>query len=87
MAMKDWIHAAIMDERERQSAKWGKDHPWGSGDCSSNNVSQVVKSAVLQEECGEVARAVLDADPGNLREELVQVAAVAVSWLESMGEK
>ena len=87
MAMKDWIHAAIMDERERQSVKWGKDHPWGSGDCSSNNVSQVVKSAVLQEECGEVARAVLDVDPGNLREELVQVAAVAVAWLESMGEK
>ena len=87
MAMKDWIHAAIMDERERQGEKWGKDHPWGSGDCSSNNVSQVVKSAVLQEECGEVARAVLDVDPENLREELVQVAAVAVAWLESMGAK
>lgn len=85
MAMKDWIHGEIMAERERQNHQWGKDHPWGSGDCSSNNVSQVVKSAVLQEECGEVARAVLDLNQADLRRELIQVAAVAVAWLESMG--
>jgi hypothetical protein len=32
---------------------------------------------------GEVARAVLDRSSENLRDELVQVAAVAVAWLES----
>ena len=31
-----------------------------------------------------LARAVLDADPTGLRLELVQVAAVAVAWLESL---
>ena len=40
---------------------------------------------VLIEEVGEVARAVLgNADAGNLRAELVQVAAVAVAWVEGL---
>jgi NTP pyrophosphatase (non-canonical NTP hydrolase) len=43
-----------------------------------------VKAAVLAEECGEVARAVLEVDMRGLRDELVQVAAVAVAWLEGM---
>ena len=39
---------------------------------------------VLAEECGEVARAVLDLDADATRTELVQVAAVAVAWLEAL---
>jgi hypothetical protein len=46
---------------------------------------------VLGEEVGEVANAVLEAGYGNsasddahLREELVQVAAVAVAWVEAI---
>jgi NTP pyrophosphatase (non-canonical NTP hydrolase) len=39
---------------------------------------------VLAEECGEVSRAVLDRDADALRLELVQVAAVAVAWLEAL---
>jgi hypothetical protein len=77
--------AAIDAERRRQQAKWGGDHEWGRGDCSSPLVAGVVKAAVLSEECGEVARAVLDNDPEQLRRELVQVAAVAVAWLELIG--
>jgi NTP pyrophosphatase (non-canonical NTP hydrolase) len=48
------------------------------------------KLAVLAEEFGEVARAVCDGlgsgretDHGALIDELVQVAAVAVAWLEA----
>ena len=78
------IYAAIDAERLVQSAAWGGPHKWGEGDCSSTHVDLTVKAAVLAEECGEVARAVLDADFGNLRDELVQVAAVAVAWLESL---
>jgi len=81
---RDEVFAAIVQERHAQAIKWGKPHAWGQGDCSSPHVDQTVKAAVLAEECGEVARAVLDMDPEQLRAELVQVAAVAVAWLEGM---
>lgn len=78
------VYAAIDAERVRQAEKWGGPHLWGVGDCSSGAVDSTVKAAVLAEECGEVARAVLDSDPESLRNELIQVAAVAVAWLEGM---
>jgi NTP pyrophosphatase (non-canonical NTP hydrolase) len=44
-----------------------------------------VKVAVLLEEAGEVARAVLDGTPlPALVDELTQVAAVAVAWMEAL---
>ncbi len=78
------IYAAIDAERDRQADKWGGPHDWGHGDCSSPAVEDSTKVMVLAEECGEVARAVLDLDAHNLPRELIQVAAVAVAWLESM---
>lgn len=80
------IYAAIDAERTRQAEKWGGKHPWGQGDCSSPLLAPIVKAAVLSEECGEVARAVLDLHPNDdqLRTELIQVAAVAVAWLEAL---
>jgi hypothetical protein len=80
---RDDIWAEILAERGRQAAKWNRDHDWGHGDCSSDGVHTMVKLAVLTEECGEVAREALDGTLG-LRDELVQVAAVAVAWLESL---
>jgi hypothetical protein len=79
----DEIWAAITAERARQSALWDGEHDWGIGDCSSELVSAPVKAAVLAEECGEVARAALDGTI-DLKDELVQVAAVAVAWLEGL---
>ena len=78
------VYALIDAERARQASLWTEPHDWGQGDCSSTAVALPVKVAVLMEECGEVARAVLDLSPANLRDELAQVAAVAVSWLESL---
>ena len=79
------VYALIDAERARQAEKWAAPHSWGQGDGSSPGVAPIVKVAVLSEECGEVARAVLDnAYIMDLRAELVQVAAVAVAWLESM---
>ena len=78
------VYAMIDAERARQAAKFGGAHPWGSGDCSSPHVLPIVKAVVLSEECGEVARAVLDGSD-DLASELVQVAAVAVAWLEGNG--
>jgi len=78
------IYGAITAEREVQAERWGGAHAWGEGDCSSGTVAPTTKVAVLTEECGEVARAVLDGQPELLRRELVQVAAVAVAWLEGL---
>ena len=83
---RDDIYRLIDDERTRQAGKWAEPHAWGKGDCSSRAVPSIVKVAVLTEEVGEVARAVLDVevDREHLRAELVQVAAVAVAWMESL---
>lgn len=56
-----------------------------------SGVPDFVKFGMLAEEFGEVARCVLanarlvqeDASVDNLHEELVQVAAIAVAWLET----
>jgi len=55
-------------ERERQDAL----HPY--------DVSDEVMLAVLVEEVGEVAKAITEG--AGLRDEVVQVAAVAIKWLE-----
>jgi NTP pyrophosphatase (non-canonical NTP hydrolase) len=81
---RDEVYRLISAEREWQAAKWSGPHHWGSGDCSSPDTPLMVKAAVLSEECGEVARAVLDRDNAQLHAELVQVAAVAVAWLEGL---
>lgn len=66
------VFAAIIAERDRQDRKWGEFRP-----------GEPTMLAVLTEEVGEVARAMLDDEPpARLREELVQVAAVVVRWLE-----
>ena len=70
---------AITDERDRQDNIWGQqdgdDKTW---------------LPILAEEFGEVARAMLQQDgeaSGNLREELVQVAAVCVAWVEAIDRR
>lgn len=60
-------------ERGRQIEKWGRTNPgWA------------VMIAVLTEEVGEVARALLDRDPVNMRTELIQTAAVCCRIYEQL---
>ena len=73
------IYKDIDDERDRQDARFGNQvHSWP------------IWAAVLSEESGEVSEACLQAhwhEEGgleHLREELVQVAAVAVQMLEKL---
>jgi hypothetical protein len=87
MQIKPSIVKAIEKERDRQHSKWNTTHRWGFGDCSSELVAPIVKVGVLTEECGEVARAVLECNQTDLRRELVQVAAVAIAWLEALEPK
>ena len=81
---RDQALAAISAERDRQQVKWAGKHDWGHGDCSGDGVDLTVKLAVLAEEFGEVARAILEHDPEGLRREATQVAAVACAILESL---
>lgn len=47
----------------------------------------IVRLAMLTEEVGEVARAIQELDESNLKEELVQIAAIAVSWVARLEEE
>lgn len=86
----------IISERERQDAKWGQqDLPDGTGgfglrseaDLARRHCDLMAKMGhvtyrhILAE---EVAEALAEADKAKLRAELVQVAAVAVQWIEKL---
>lgn len=66
------VHHAIELERGRQISMWG-----------DQQHTHEHWLSILTEEVGEVARALNDdKDKDEIRKELVQVAAVAVAWLE-----
>ena len=66
----------VMHERNKQDAEWGE-----------QNHDLSVWGDILGEEVGEVAKATLEArfrsgSVGDIRDELIQVAAVAVAMIE-----
>lgn len=68
----------VLAERAKQDAKWGE-----------QNHDPILWSAILGEECGEFAQAALHARFGGdkaqgLRDEAIQVAAVAVAIVECL---
>jgi NTP pyrophosphatase (non-canonical NTP hydrolase) len=65
----------VLDEVARQNELWGTEH--------NARLNPMEWYAILGEEHGEVARAILTRDPDNYAEELVQVAAVCVNALVS----
>lgn len=69
---------AVLEERERQDKKWGQ-----------QNHDPFVYGAILMEEVGELMQAALKAryeqkELGHVREEAVQVAAVALAIVECL---
>jgi len=64
----------VKDERGRQDAKWG----------SQRDLPDRTWLAILVEEVGEVAKAMLEHDDEGLKKEIVQVAAVAVAMIEAI---
>lgn len=88
----------IRRERDRQDEKWGKhNHPDGTGlvfkserDAwtAVNDVRSVLGSTtwapILLE---EVFEALAETSPAALRRELVQVASVAVAWIEAIDRR
>jgi hypothetical protein len=73
------ITVDVIHERERQLERWGvQDHDDGTW------------SLILGEEYGEACQAALQhssSDPTDLRAELVQVAAVAVAWIDCLDRR
>lgn len=70
-AIRAGVVSDVLAERRRQIEKWGvQTHAPGQW------------SLILGEEYGEVCQAALES--ANLREELVQVAAVALAWAEQL---
>ncbi|MET9729637.1 hypothetical protein ABZZ79_02920 [Streptomyces sp. NPDC006458] len=89
----------VLAERARQDEKFGEqNHPDGTGNKSQQEAADAARrwcqsafgsgygtwSDVLAE---EVAEANGERDPAKLRAELVQVAAVAVAWIEAIDRR
>lgn len=90
----------VADERRRQYSKHGDQAHVLNG---TGGAGMRMLAAIARDECqaafavglgtwrhileGEVAEALAEGDPVLLRAELVQVAAVAVQWVESIDEQ
>lgn len=78
MATRD-VLLEVLEERRRQEKKWGQQNH-GAG----------YWALVLGEEVGEACKSALDnftgetEDAQTVRRELIQVAAVAVNWIEAI---
>lgn len=71
--LTEMVLKEVRAERARQDEKWGSQRLLPDGKWL----------AILTEELGEVAKAVLEHDDGEITKELIQVGAVAVAWAES----
>lgn len=71
----DGFRNKVIVERTRQREKWGKQEH-----------SAPIWHAILSEEIGEVAKALLETDFDALETELVQCAAVIEAWIEHLYE-
>jgi NTP pyrophosphatase (non-canonical NTP hydrolase) len=87
MSVTPLVLAAVLEERVRQDQRWGI--------AGERRLPAGTWLAVLTEEVGEVANSMLEHDgelagmaferfSSELELELVQVAAVALAWLESL---
>lgn len=101
LTTKAQIWAAILKERHHQTRKWGHNsfesvaryvlNERGlPGDDLPDDMLKFIgirtMEVVLNEEVGEVSRAILENDLTGLEDELVQVAAVVMAMLEYLRE-
>ncbi|MGW2550025.1 hypothetical protein [Streptomyces sp. NPDC001635] len=95
----DRVLSEVLAERIRQDQKWGEqNHPDGTGNKSQQDYAEQARrwcqaafgsgygtwADVLAE---EVAEANAEREPAKLRAELIQVAAVAVAWVEALDRR
>lgn len=78
----DRIFDEVIVERQRQERlKASGKFEYTCADATPTNY---FKASVLGEEYGEACAAVNEKDDAQLREELIQVAAVAVAWVQAL---
>ena len=88
----------VSKERARQDQKWGEqNHPDGTrddrrmlGDVSLPTWGTIYKegrATYLEIMLEEVAEAFSESNPVSLRAELIQIAAVAVQWVEAIDRR
>lgn len=75
-----YIRKEILRQLDLQQAGKFKHIAFDAG-CSNE-----MRLAMLMEEVGEVARGLQHADWTNLKDELIQVAAIATSWVARLDE-
>ena|SRR3990167_9274582 len=92
--IREWALEAVNAERQRQE-DMKADGRFKFTCADPGAMTNAEKLTVLVEEVGEVARVLIEYDDpqlagttgsARLREELAQVAAVAVAWLEALWE-
>ena len=98
-AVTDLVLAEVAEERARQQEQWGtQNHPDGTGFAYLRDHAAKARREcetafandrgtwrhILREEYRE---ALACQDPAELRAELVQVAAVAVAWIEAIDRR
>lgn len=89
----------VLAERRRQDSMWGEqNHPDGTGELGSDRQANQARVTCDQQfEAGlgawadilkeEVYEAIAESDVVKLREELVQVAAVCMAWIEAIDRR
>lgn len=93
-----YILMEVLEERRRQRAKWGEqNYPDGTNAdwIKTRDMAQSATDAATS--CGaltwlhvlyeEVCEAFAEDQPEALRSELIQVAAVAISWIEALDRR
>ncbi|MDY0891848.1 hypothetical protein [Frigoribacterium sp. CFBP9030] len=99
MADAEEIAVEVLRERDRQDSKWGEqNHPDGTGGDRAIRQAEWAKQRTdLRAEEGtvtwlvilreEVLEAFAESDPTKLRDELIQVAAVAQQWVQAIDRR
>lgn len=89
----------VVDERRRQNTKWGVQHHSNGtgypGTAADARDAQARCDAAFRDGIGtwrhilteEIAEAYAETDRAALRAELIQVAAVAVAWIEDLDSR
>lgn len=93
------VAAEVCAERDRQDARWGlQNHPDGTGSEQDKSCADLARETCdTAFRCGvgnwaqvlteEFCEAMAESDPDKLRAELIQVAAVAVAWVEAIDRR
>jgi hypothetical protein len=98
--LRTLVFAEVAIERTRQDDRWGEqNHPDGTGthavDTTFSELARVRCEQAFAQGAGtwrlilaeEVGEAFAENDPAALRAELLQVAAVAVAWVEAIDRR